>query len=84
MIFRNQPNRTRDFFGDRKIQALPRVGRQDFPGPTRLTLLSWTRAIRSPASGRIFDVIKRGALRTDQLKVLCLDEADEMLGHGFP
>jgi len=33
--------------------------------------------------GRVFDVIKRGALRTDSLKVLVLDEADEMLSQGF-
>jgi translation initiation factor 4A len=33
--------------------------------------------------GRVYDVIKRGALRTDHLKVLVLDEADEMLSQGF-
>ena len=33
--------------------------------------------------GRISDVIKRGALRTDNLKILVLDEADEMLSQGF-
>eukprot|EP00995_Heteronema_vittatum_P011599 NODE_72_length_2062_cov_110.714357_g55_i0.p1 GENE.NODE_72_length_2062_cov_110.714357_g55_i0~~NODE_72_length_2062_cov_110.714357_g55_i0.p1 ORF type:complete len:424 (+),score=198.03 NODE_72_length_2062_cov_110.714357_g55_i0:51-1274(+) len=33
--------------------------------------------------GRVFDVIKRGALRTEHLKVLALDEADEMLSQGF-
>jgi translation initiation factor 4A len=33
--------------------------------------------------GRVHDVIKRGALRTDSLKVLVLDEADEMLSQGF-
>lgn len=33
--------------------------------------------------GRVWDVIKRGALRTDSLKVLVLDEADEMLSQGF-
>lgn len=33
--------------------------------------------------GRVFDVIKRGALRTETLKVLVLDEADEMLSQGF-
>jgi len=33
--------------------------------------------------GRVSDVIKRGALRTDMLKVLVLDEADEMLSQGF-
>jgi len=33
--------------------------------------------------GRVSDVIKRGALRTDSLRVLVLDEADEMLSQGF-
>ncbi|KAJ7823573.1 DEAD-domain-containing protein [Mycena olivaceomarginata] len=33
--------------------------------------------------GRAFDMIKRGALRTDGIKVMCLDEADEMLSQGF-
>jgi len=33
--------------------------------------------------GRVADVIKRGALRTENLKVLVLDEADEMLSQGF-
>jgi len=33
--------------------------------------------------GRVYDVIKRGALRTEFLKVLVLDEADEMLSQGF-
>eukprot|EP01063_Lacrimia_lanifica_P016744 TRINITY_DN232_c0_g1_i3.p1 TRINITY_DN232_c0_g1~~TRINITY_DN232_c0_g1_i3.p1 ORF type:complete len:406 (+),score=209.57 TRINITY_DN232_c0_g1_i3:63-1280(+) len=33
--------------------------------------------------GRVFDVMRRTALRTDSLKVLVLDEADEMLSQGF-
>jgi len=33
--------------------------------------------------GRAYDMIKRGALRTDNIKMLCLDEADEMLSQGF-
>ncbi|KAF7314372.1 hypothetical protein MKEN_00909900 [Mycena kentingensis (nom. inval.)] len=33
--------------------------------------------------GRVIDMIKRGALRTDNMKLLCLDEADEMLSQGF-
>lgn len=33
--------------------------------------------------GRIFDMIKRGALKTDGIKIMCLDEADEMLSQGF-
>ncbi|KAF9072756.1 DEAD-domain-containing protein [Rhodocollybia butyracea] len=33
--------------------------------------------------GRLVDMIKRGALKTDHTKILCLDEADEMLSQGF-
>ena len=34
--------------------------------------------------GRLLDLIdKRKALVTDQIKILCLDEADEMLTRGF-
>lgn len=33
--------------------------------------------------GRVSDLIRRGALRTDSLKVIVLDEADEMLSQGF-
>lgn len=33
--------------------------------------------------GRVFDMIKRYALKTDELKSFVLDEADEMLSRGF-
>jgi translation initiation factor 4A len=33
--------------------------------------------------GRLHDMIRRGALRTDSLRILCLDESDEMLSKGF-
>ena len=33
--------------------------------------------------GRVFDMIKRSVLRTDTIKIFCLDEADEMLSQGF-
>ncbi|GLB44248.1 putative type III restriction enzyme, res subunit [Lyophyllum shimeji] len=33
--------------------------------------------------GRLLDLIKRGALVMDKIKILCLDEADEMLSRGF-
>ncbi|KDD76349.1 DEAD/DEAH box helicase [Helicosporidium sp. ATCC 50920] len=37
----------------------------------------------SGTPGRVFDLIKRQALRTRGIKALILDEADEMLGKGF-
>ncbi|ODO10492.1 ATP-dependent RNA helicase eIF4A [Cryptococcus amylolentus CBS 6273] len=33
--------------------------------------------------GRVFDMINRGALKTDSVMMFCLDEADEMLSTGF-
>ncbi|KZP03836.1 P-loop containing nucleoside triphosphate hydrolase protein [Athelia psychrophila] len=33
--------------------------------------------------GRVFDMINRRALRTDFIKIFCLDEADEMLSNGI-
>jgi translation initiation factor 4A len=33
--------------------------------------------------GRVFDMINRRALKTDNIKLFCLDEADEMLSRGF-
>ena len=33
--------------------------------------------------GRVFDMIKRRCLKTRNLKMLVIDEADEMLGRGF-
>jgi translation initiation factor 4A len=35
------------------------------------------------SSGRIYDLINRGILSTKYIKVFVLDEADEMLSHGF-
>lgn len=37
----------------------------------------------SGTPGRVFDMIKRRALKTRNLKMLVIDEADEMLGRGF-
>lgn len=33
--------------------------------------------------GRVYDMINRRALKTDKVKIFCLDEADEMLSRGF-
>ena len=33
--------------------------------------------------GRVLDMMKRGFMKTDYLKLFCLDEADEMLSRGF-
>lgn len=33
--------------------------------------------------GRVLDMMKKGFLKADHLRVFCLDEADEMLSRGF-
>jgi translation initiation factor 4A len=33
--------------------------------------------------GRVFDMMKKGFLKTDSLRVFVLDEADEILSRGF-
>jgi translation initiation factor 4A len=33
--------------------------------------------------GRVFDMIRRGALRAEDIRIFVLDEADEMLSRGF-
>ena len=33
--------------------------------------------------GRVYDLINRRALKTNSIKIFCLDEADEMLSRGF-
>ena len=37
----------------------------------------------SGTPGRVFDMIKRRSFRTREIKMLVLDEADEMLNQGF-
>lgn len=39
--------------------------------------------IVSGTPGRVFDMIKRRVLQTRDIRVLVLDEADEMLSKGF-
>ena len=33
--------------------------------------------------GRVYDMLRRRALRADSIKMVVLDEADEMLSRGF-
>jgi len=45
--------------------------------------LEYGQHIVSGTPGRVFDMISRRSLRTRNIKMLVLDEADEMLGKGF-
>jgi len=33
--------------------------------------------------GRVHDMMKKGIIKPDYLKIFCMDEADELLSHGF-
>jgi len=46
------------------------------------TLQSGTQIV-SGTPGRVYDMIRRRVLKTKHLKMLVIDEADEMLGRGF-
>ncbi|KAJ3328123.1 RNA helicase [Blyttiomyces sp. JEL0837] len=45
--------------------------------------LDYGQHVISGTPGRVFDMIKRRHLRTQHIKMLVLDEADEMLSKGF-
>ncbi|KAF9802559.1 hypothetical protein SFRURICE_013746 [Spodoptera frugiperda] len=45
--------------------------------------LDYGQHVVSGTPGRVFDMLKRRALRTRSIKMLVLDEADEMLNNGF-
>ncbi|XP_075856610.1 eukaryotic initiation factor 4A-III-like isoform X2 [Microcebus murinus] len=45
--------------------------------------LDYGQHVVSGTPGRVFDMIRRGSLRTRAIKMLVLDEADEMLNKGF-
>lgn len=45
--------------------------------------LDYGQHVVSGTPGRVFDLIKRRNLNTRNIKMLILDEADEMLSKGF-
>ncbi|KAL7754201.1 RNA helicase [Sorochytrium milnesiophthora] len=45
--------------------------------------LDFGQHVVSGTPGRVFDMLKRGNLRTRQIKMLVMDEADELLNQGF-
>lgn len=48
-----------------------------------LRKLDYGQHVVSGTPGRVFDMIRRRVLRTRSIKMLVLDEADEMLNKGF-
>lgn len=63
------------------FQVTPIYGGQDYP--TQLRALKRGSHVIVGTPGRVMDHLRRGTLSTSALKVLVLDEADEMLKMGF-
>lgn len=53
------------------------------PAGDDIRVLESGAQIVSGTPGRVFDMIKRRSLTTGDMKILVLDEADEMLNKGF-
>lgn len=66
---------------DRGISVLPVYGGQ--PISRQLKALKQGVQIVVGTPGRVIDHLKRGTLKLDNLKMVILDEADEMLNMGF-
>ena len=63
------------------VQAVPIYGGQSYDRQIRALKQGAQIVVGTP--GRILDHIDRGTLRLDQVKMVVLDEADEMLDMGF-
>jgi ATP-dependent RNA helicase DeaD len=71
-----------DLLGKYKgIRSLPIYGGSDYGSQIRGLRDGIPVVVGTP--GRLVDHIERGTLRLDQLKVVILDEADEMISMGF-
>ncbi len=65
----------------KNFHVLPVYGGQDYRGQIRALKRGVHVVVGTP--GRVMDHMRRGTLVLDHLKVLVLDEADEMLRMGF-
>jgi|CXWL01.1.fsa_nt_gi ATP-dependent RNA helicase DeaD len=63
------------------LVILPVYGGQPIDGQQKRLLRGVHVVVGTP--GRVMDHIRRGALRLDRLRIVVLDEADEMLRMGF-
>ena len=63
------------------VQCHACIGGRSLSDDTRK--LEHGQHVVSGTPGRVFDMIKRRSLRTQRIKMLVLDEADEMLSLGF-
>jgi ATP-dependent RNA helicase DeaD len=67
--------------GRRSLRVAQLVGGRPL-GPQRQALLSGAQIVVG-APGRILDHLRQGNLKLDQLRIVVLDEADQMLDAGF-
>jgi ATP-dependent RNA helicase DeaD len=65
----------------RKINVLPIYGGQDYEHQLRGLRAGAQLVVGTP--GRVLDHIRRGTLKLDNVRIVVLDEADEMLDMGF-
>ncbi|MDF1797514.1 MAG: DEAD/DEAH box helicase [Coxiellaceae bacterium] len=63
------------------FHVLPIYGGQEYSGQLRALKRGVHVVVGTP--GRVMDHLRRGTLKTNALKMLALDEADEMLRMGF-
>jgi len=71
----------REIAHGRDVRVLLLIGGMS-AGPQKQALLHGVQVVVG-TPGRVLDHIKQGNLRLDRLKLLILDEADEMLDRGF-
>ncbi|KAJ2909322.1 translation initiation factor eIF4A [Coemansia aciculifera] len=65
----------------RKVKVHPCIGGTNVAEDQRNLNNGVHAVVGTP--GRVYDMIKRGALKTASVKIFALDEADEMLSMGF-
>ena len=73
--FQRYANHLKDF------HVLPVYGGQEYSGQIRALRRGVHVVVGTP--GRVMDHIRKGTMKLDKLRVLVLDEADEMLRMGF-
>ncbi len=73
--FQRYANHLKDF------HVLPVYGGQEYSGQIRALRRGVHVVVGTP--GRVMDHIRKGTMKLDRLRVLVLDEADEMLRMGF-
>ena len=71
----------KDFTGNRRLYVLNVYGGQSIERQISSLRRGVQVVVGTP--GRVIDLLERGDLRLDELKVAVLDEADEMLSMGF-